>query len=148
MASAKSSPLRNVDKIAKVLAVKTKSKRFYFQKFLKSLGFRRKKSCGIGYPWIFIHRELQVVVKRPFISDRGRSAKPRKAIKTKVIKFYPNDADISGELYIFVQPLADVSRSARRAAMKYFDEFNYTNEFDYHSNNVAVFRGKPVLIDW
>jgi hypothetical protein len=128
----------------------SKSPHFNFDKFLKKLGFRGKESCGIGYPIVFINKKLGVVVKRPYVA--GYYKTPIKGIKTNVVRFEPNDDDDNYEFdKIFIQPLADVSRRARIKAYQILNE--WADEYegyvdDMHSDNVAMYNGKAVRIDW
>jgi hypothetical protein len=126
----------------------SKLKTFNFDRFLKRLGFTPKRSCGIGYPRIFIHKKKKVVVKRPYVA--GTVDVPEKGIKTAVVRFRPRD-DYDENNYIFIQPFADVSRKARNMAYdilsEWSDNFNGYAD-DMHSQNVAMYNGQAVRIDW
>ena len=129
---------------------------FPLRDVLKPLGFRRKSVEGLSGT-IFINKEIGIVVKRPYLIERGNDDLPERAIPTKIIHVEDNiaeESDSSGPIYI--QPLADVSQKAKdrahRILCKIFrvqdPEWASEEISDMHDGNVAMWNGKAVRIDW
>lgn len=73
---------------------------------------------------------------------RIKKTTPKQAIPT-IISFVGN-----GRIKIRIQPIANVDEKSLQVAYKKLENARGMYKYDFHSNNVAMFRGKPVLIDW
>lgn len=123
--------------------------KFNFDKFMRKVaGFKSKRSCGIGHPYIYINKKLGVVIKCPSISDDEDYGSNKFKVKTLTVDF--KDEWQHWE-QILIQPLVDVSYKARTKAHRFLTKYesNHREEFgDMHTNNVGMYAGKPVRIDW
>lgn len=121
--------------------VKTKGE---LSAMFRELGFKKVSSTGDAY----LHKEKGYVVKFPLICQVDV---PKWAIKTYEIPLparaiFPRAAE-----YLLVQPLADVSRKAKREFEKRAEKVNWCENIcgdDCHIGNYGMYKGKPVVYDW
>ena len=120
-------------------------------------GFKRKQTNSVNNA-VFISKKHGVVIKLPYMCEETEQ-KPASAIYTKVIRISRSEDYDASE--VFIQPLADRSNMA-----KVYEAFRSINAFlhgvktfagynddhgiisDQHHNNVGIFMGEAVSIDW
>lgn len=114
-------------------------------------GFEEKITEGLS-TYIFVSTKYGVVLKRPCIcSGDGRMVKPPFAIFTEMFKPKKRMPSYSSYKFILIQPLADVSEKSKEAAYRIISRVNNNAKkrySDLHENNVAIYDGKAVAIDW
>jgi len=103
--------------------------------FLQGIGWTTRKARikHASECTLYISPCRKFLVKRPFVTN---TSLPPNAIPTIVENGW------------FLQPIADVSAAAKKEAYKYFKVVQKYYEHDMNRNNVALFDGNPVLIDW
>jgi len=124
--------------------------------FLKKLGFRKvlKHSSESGY--IYVNKKFGIVVKRPYLCSDAQP--PARAIPTKIVEV-KDENDSFQDSPVFIQPFADVSLKARKKAHEILENYFFGSSGspyderddapdDMHVHNVAMYRGKAVVIDW
>jgi len=115
---------------------------------MRELGFRRSRN-GTNGAWI--NKQRGYVVKSPYLcSFEDGTEVPKKAIPTIVI----GDKSLG---QIWIQPLADTSTEAVRKARKIIvkGERKWDPEMfmrhwgkDAHTQNIGLYKSKPVVFDW
>lgn len=138
--------MQKLKKIASLI-----KKHNYNLKFLTKMGFKKKNLTGrsSGFCHYFHYRD-KIVVKIPYLCERKFSKKylvPTVKVKLPKVLRGGNSGDMEDYWYIFIQPMVQVDSKSRRMAYNYFLDNKY-RVIDLHSNNVGMYNGKPVLIDW
>lgn len=101
---------------------------------------------------LMVNKKLGVVVKRPYIEPQRAYNPPEFAIETIVIHWprYGEDKQ-SWFSNILFQPLAEIGTHDDRRIWRDLLEITYRDSFedlDVHFENVALYNGQPVAIDW
>ncbi len=109
------------------------------------------KYTDSGSQKIWIHRKRKIVVKTPCLVRHERFGHPKNAIPTISFnipenkqRHYPQKGYTPFRT-VFIQPLADVSR--KETAFIRLIDLGHRGK-DFKRANVAMYRNKPVLIDW
>lgn len=111
----------------------------FSNKRLKKMGFRAKRHNGASCTPVYISRALGMVVKTPFICE-DYVPRNRRRYLIPTVRLVPEDYRVP----VFIQPLADISSSARSRAMKTLkDMFE-----DGQRRNIGCYNGRPVIFDW
>lgn len=110
-----------------------------FKKLLKENKFKKiyLHDVWIGENW---------VVKNPLIIAKIRHKRYAKLHKYVIPTVQFEDKD---RLLMFIQPRVQTDRESVNFAVEAMDEdFKRFSSIDFYDNNVGVYNGKPVLIDW
>lgn len=118
-----------------------------FLKEMNAQGFVRKFSTG----WALLSEKKDIVIKIGFLLEPGYKSKYciPSYINWNIVQKnnrgrwfrYPNQS------FFIVQPFADTSPAAQLRAYHYLSG-KIRKDIDFHSDNVAEYRGRAVLIDW
>jgi hypothetical protein len=115
------------------------------KKIAKKWGLKMFSHTGLS-GFAFKSKKAGLILKAPYLcSDM---ATPPCGIYTEAFT-----VDVPCEDWdpIFIQPLADVSHEARMTAYSLFEDAIAEGMIDYtdtHSENVGIYKGKAVKIDW
>ena len=116
---------------------------------LKNYGFVKQYTSS-GSAVLFKNKKRKLIIKVGGVTSYShcntkkevKYNTPKQAIPT-IFSF------LGSQKYIIrIQPLADVSEQSRKTAIEKLEKLAGVNSFDFHSHNVAMYRKKPVLIDW
>jgi hypothetical protein len=111
---------------------------------LKNHGFKkitkRNSTCGC----IYIHYKRGLVIKNSYETSRPARTGTKNFVKTLFTEPFDNH-----EHAIIIQPLCKPFKNYRLAdkAADKISEATRDN-YDSHSGNVMLYRGRPVLVDW
>ncbi len=101
---------------------------------------------------LMVNKKLGVVAKRSYIEPKRANNPPEFAIETLVINWPRKGEDkYSWFSHILFQPLAEIGTQDDRRMWWDLLEIKYKKEFrslDVHVDNVALYNGGPVAIDW
>jgi len=103
---------------------------------LKALGFRQTRVFNSTVDFIYIHHELQAVVKESWIVGE----RPPRRLRIPTERFFCP----AFNRLVILQPFADTREGGRALDLL---RVSYLSA-DPKSSNAAWFDGKPVYIDW
>jgi hypothetical protein len=110
---------------------------------LYKIGFKNITTrCFDGTAEVYVHRGDELVFKIGGTVRDDKNSLSKHAIPTLNVSFSFHLCPY----WIRIQPLADAGKRSRERAYKQLAEV-YDGD-DFCPENVAMYRGKPVLIDW